>query len=181
MIVSRCITFLSLKVKSHIFMIILEKRFEINDIIEVPGHATGTVEHIGFRSTIIRQFDSTPISIPNYVFSDTSIVNFSDRRYRQIKSTIGLTYDTSVKQLKDICQSIDASIRSNNDFIVNESYKLFVRVEKFNDSSIDVYLHTFTNTNDWEKYLKIREELAFMIKGVVFFNKIKVLFIKFEV
>ena len=148
-------------------MIILEKRFEINNIIEVPGHATGTVEHIGFRSTIIRQFDSTPISIPNYVFSDTSIVNFSDRRYRQIKWTIGLTYDTSIKQLKDICQSIDASIRSNNDFIVNESYKLFVRVEKFNDSSIDVYLHTFTNTNDWEKYLKIREELAFMIKGVV--------------
>ena len=148
-------------------MIILEKRFEINDIIEVPGHATGTVEHIGFRSTIIRQFDSTPISIPNYVFSDTSIVNFSERRYRQIKWTIGLTYDTSIKQLKDICQSIDASIRSNNDFIVNESYKLFVRVEKFNDSSIDVYLHTFTNTNDWEKYLKIREELAFMIKGVV--------------
>ena len=124
-------------------MIILEKRFELNDIIEVPGLATGTVEHIGFRSTLIRKFDSTPISIPNYVFSDTSIINFSDRRYRQIKWTIGLTYDTSTKQLRDICQAIDDSIRSNKDFIVNEFYNLFVRVEKFNDSSIDILIYTF--------------------------------------
>jgi MscS family membrane protein len=148
-------------------MIILEKRFELNDIIEVPGLATGTVEHIGFRSTLIRKFDSTPISIPNYVFSDTSIINFSDRRYRQIKWTIGLTYDTSTKQLRDICQAIDDSIRSNKDFIVNEFYNLFVRVEKFNDSSIDILIYTFTRTNEWDKYLKIKEELAFMIKEVV--------------
>ena len=148
-------------------MIILEKRFEINDVIEVPGHATGTVEQIGFRSTLIRQFDSTPISIPNYVFSDTSIVNFSDRKYRQIKWTIGLTYETSIEQLKKICLEINDYIHNNNNFIVNESYKLFVRVEKFNDSSIDVLIYTFTNTNDWDKYLMIKEELAYTIKRIV--------------
>ncbi len=148
-------------------MIILERRFELNDIIEVPGHAMGTVEHIGFRSTLIRQFDSTPISIPNYVFSDTSIVNFSDRKYRRIQWTIGLTYETSIKQLKDICHSINSSISSNSDFIVNDNYQLFVRVEKFNDSSIDIFISSFTNTNEWEKYLKIREELAFLIKDIV--------------
>ena len=152
-------------------MIILEKRFELNDVIEVPGQAVGAVEHIGFRSTLIRQFDSTPISIPNYVFSDTSIINFSERKYRQIKWIIGLTYNTSVDQLKDICQSIESSIRSNDDFIVNDSYQLFVRVEKFNDSSIDIFLYTFTNTNNWEKYLKIKEELVFMIKNVVEINR----------
>jgi MscS family membrane protein len=148
-------------------MIILEKRFELNDVIEVPGHATGTVEHIGFRSTVIRQFDSTPISIPNYVFSDTSIINFSDRQYRRINWIIGLTYETSVKQLKDICKSINDSIHSSNNFIISDAYKLFVRVEKFNDSSIDILIYTFTNTNDWEKYLKIKEELVFIIKDIV--------------
>lgn len=148
-------------------MIILEKRFELNDVIEVPGQAMGTVEHIGFRSTLIRQFDSTPISIPNYVFSDTSIINFSDRKFRRINWVIGLTYETSVKQLKDICQKIDNSIRNNNNFIVNDNYNLFVKVEKFNDSSIDLLITTFTNTNDWESYLKIKEELVFIIKDIV--------------
>ncbi len=152
-------------------MIILERRFEINHVIEVPGHAMGTVEHIGFRSTLIRQFDSTPISIPNYVFSDTSIVNFSERRYRRINWIIGLTYDASVKQLKDICHSIESSIQSNENFIINDNYKLFVRVEKFNDSSIDILINAFTNTNDWEKFLKIKEDLAFTIKDIVEDNK----------
>ena len=148
-------------------MIILEKRFELNDVIEVPGHATGTVEQIGFRSTLIRQFDSTPISIPNYVFSDTSIINFSDRSYRRINWIVGLTYDVSVEQLKNICKEINSSIMSNDSFIINDSYKLFVRVEKFNDSSIDILINTFTNTNDWEKFLAIKEELIFVIKNIV--------------
>jgi MscS family membrane protein len=151
-------------------MIIFERRFELNDVIEVPDHATGTVEHIGFRSTLIRQFDSTPISIPNYVFSDTSIINFSDRKYRRINWVIGLTYETSTEQLKNICRSIDSSIRSKKDFIINENYQLFVRVEKFNDSSIDLLIYTFANTNEWDKFLKIKEELAFAIKEIVEIN-----------
>jgi len=148
-------------------MIILEKRFELNDVIEVQGHAVGTVEHIGFRSTLIRQFDSTPISIPNYIFSDASIINFSDRKYRRIQWIIGLTYETSIKQLKNICKEIEVSIRSNKNFFVNDNYKLFVRIEKFNDSSIDIFINVFTNTNDWEEYLAIKEELAYTIKEVV--------------
>ena len=148
-------------------MIILEKRFQINDVIEVPGHAMGTVEHIGFRSTLIRLFDSTPISIPNYVFSDTSIINFSERKLRRINWIIGLTYDTSTEQLKNICSKIESSIKNNDNFIINDTYKLFVRVEKFNDSSIDILINTFTNTNEWEKYLKIKEDLAFIIKDIV--------------
>ncbi len=152
-------------------MIILEKRFELNDVIEVPGHAMGVVEQIGFRSTLIRQFDSTPFSIPNYVFSDTSIINFSDRKYRQIKWSIGLSYETSVKQLKNICNAIEKHITSSDDFIINDSYKLFVRLEKFNDSSIDILIQTFTNTNDWEKFLKIKEDLVFVIKDIVETNQ----------
>ena len=151
-------------------MIILEKRFELNDVVEVPGHAMGTVEQIGFRSTLIRQFDSTPISIPNYVFSDTSIVNFSDRKYRQIKWTIGLTYETSINQLKKISQQIESYISNSDNFIINDNYKLFVRIEKFNDSSIDLLIYTFASTNDWDKYLEIKEELVYFIKDVVELN-----------
>jgi MscS family membrane protein len=148
-------------------MIILERRFEINEVIEVPGHAIGTVEHIGFRSTLIRQFDSTPISIPNYVFSDSSIINYSDRKYRRINWIVGFTYETTTDQLKNICHEINTYIKSNDNFIVNEKYNLFVRVEKFNDSSIDLLICTFTNTKDWDKYLKIKEDLIFIIKKIV--------------
>ncbi len=148
-------------------IIIFEKRFNLNDVIEVTGHATGTVEHIGFRSTLIRKFDSSSISIPNYVFSDTSILNYSDRKYRRINWIIGLTYDTSVIQLRDICQDIESYISSSGNFIMNDSYQLFVRVEKFNNSSIDILIYAFTNTNEWKSYLHIKEDLVFKIKHIV--------------
>ena len=148
-------------------LIIMEKRFQLGDVIEVPGRAMGTVEHIGFRSTLIRQFDTTSISLPNYVFSDSAILNYSQRKYRRIKWTVGLTYDTSTENLKKICQLIENFIQNNQDFIVNDEYQLFVRVEKFNDSSIDILIYTFTNTNDWQSYLAIKEKLALEIKFIV--------------
>ena len=148
-------------------LIILEKRFQLGDVIEVPGHATGTVEYIGFRSTLIRQFDTTSISLPNYVFSDTAILNYSDRQYRRIKWSIGLTYDSSTEQLKNICLQIENHIVNNKDFVVNEKYQLFVRIDKFNESSIDILIYTFTNTNEWDKYLLIKQDLAYNIKSIV--------------
>ena len=37
-------------------------------------------------------------------------------------------------------------------FIVNENYNCFVRVEKFNDSSVDILIYCFAKTNFWDKY-----------------------------
>ena len=94
-------------------------------------------------------------------------MNYSHRKYRRIKWIIGLTYDTSTEQLKKICHEIESFIKSNSDFIVNNEYQLFVRVDKFNDSSIDILIYTFANTNDWSKYLSIKEILAYNIKSIV--------------
>jgi MscS family membrane protein len=52
----------------------------------------------------------------------------------------------------------------NENFIVNENYKSFVRLEKFNDSSIDILVLCFTSTKDWDKYLEIKEGLGMFIK-----------------
>ena len=152
-------------------LIIVERRFHLGDVIEVPGYATGTVEHIGFRSTLIRQFDTVTISIPNYVFSDTSIINYSKRKYRRIKWIIGLVYDTSSEQLKQICLDINKYILKDDDFIINQEHQSYVRIEKFSESSIDILVQVFANTNEWEKYLIIKEKLAIKVKEIVEENK----------
>ena len=87
-------------------MILLEKRFQLGDVINVPGHTEGTVEHIGFRSTLIRKFDSTPMTIPNYIFADAPILNYTDRKYRRITWTIGLEYSSTLIQIKNLTDNI---------------------------------------------------------------------------
>ena len=148
-------------------MILLEKRFHIGDVINVPGHTEGTVEHIGFRSTLIRKFDSTPITIPNYIFAEAPILNYSNRTNRRINWIIGLEYNSKLDQIKNFTKSIDEYINGSVDFVVNQNFKSFVRIDKFNDSSIDILIYCFTSTNEWEIFLKIKEQLAMQIKEEV--------------
>ncbi len=148
-------------------MILLEKRFQIGDVICVPGHTEGTVEHIGFRSTLIRKFDSTPITIPNYIFAEAPILNYTNRNFRRIYWTIGIEYNSTLEQIKKMTELVSSYLEQSDNFIVNDNYKSFVRLEKFNNSSIDILVLCFTSTKDWDKYLKTKEELAMKIKEIV--------------
>ena len=48
-------------------LIILENKFKQGDFIEITEKLEGTVENIGFRSTTIRKFDTSLISVPNFL------------------------------------------------------------------------------------------------------------------
>ena len=148
-------------------MILLEKRFHIGDVINVPGHTEGTVEHIGFRSTLIRKFDSTPITIPNYIFAEAPILNYTNRTNRRINWIIGLEYNSTLDQIKNLTEYLRDYLIKSDDFVVSNNYKAFVRLDRFNDSSIDILIYCFTSTNDWEKFLEIKEKLAMEIKSKV--------------
>ena len=146
----------------------LEKRFNLGDIINVPNFGDGTVEHIGFRSTTIRKFDSTPITIPNFIFADSAISNYSKRNFRRIEMIIGIEYTTSVETLKNIVNDIKDYLKSNKDlFIIDENHKHYVSISKFSDSSIDIAIYCFTNTNEYEVYLDIKEKLSLSLKNIV--------------
>ena len=148
-------------------MILMERRFTIGDAILVSGEVEGVVEQIGFRSTLVRRFDSTPVMVPNYKFAEQSVTNHTRRHHRRIRWLIGLEYRTSVDQLKKIRDAIQKVIIENASFAKNDNTGYFVRVDSFSDSSIDMLVQAFTETNDWAEYLKIKEELAVNIINIV--------------
>ena len=148
-------------------MILMERRFTIGDVIWVSGEVEGVVEQIGFRSTLVRRFDSTPVMVPNYKFAEQSVTNHTRRHHRRIRWLIGLEYRTSVDQLKKIRDAIQKVIIENASFAKNANTGYFVRVDSFSDSSIDMLVQAFTKTNDWAEYLKIKEELAVNIMNIV--------------
>ena len=148
-------------------MILMEKRFTIGDVILVSNEVEGVVEQIGFRSTLVRRFDSTPVMIPNYKFAEQSVTNYSRRHHRRIRWLIGFEYKTTIDQLKKIRDSITKLIEDNEDFAKNENSSFFIRIDSFSDSSIDMLVQAFTVTNDWSEFLRIKEELAVSIKEIV--------------
>ena len=68
----------------------------------------GTVEAIGFRSTVVRRFDKAPVMVPNAKLSDTAVTNFTEMTYRRIYWHIGVEYRTSIEQLSEIREKIAA-------------------------------------------------------------------------
>ena len=151
-------------------MILMERRFMIGDVIHVSGEAEGTVEQIGFRSTLIRQFDSNIVTVPNFKFAEHSFTNYSRRIHRRIKWIIGLEYKTTIEQLKNIRNNVKNYI-DNNDLFANDGssyYKSsFVRIESFSDSSIDMLVECFVNAPEWVKFIETKEKLAIQIKEIV--------------
>jgi len=148
-------------------LIIGEKRFRKGDWILVVGVVEGTVESIGFRSTVVRRFDKAPVMVPNTNLSDTAVINFSGMTSRRIYWTIGVTYNTSVDQLRVIRDGIENYVLSDGAFVAPEDAATFVRIDRFSDNSIDIMLYCFTKTTDWGEWLKIKEQLAYHIKQTV--------------
>ena len=150
-------------------LVLVEKRFKIGDWILVDGIIEGIVEKIGFRSTTIRKFDKSLAIIPNFQFAENAVVNVSETSNWLISWIITLQYDTTVDQLKTIRDEIENHINKSDDF--NTKIGLAVRVDKFSDSSIDMYVRCFTKSNSWNEWLLVKEKLAIEIKQIVENNK----------
>ena len=146
-------------------LVLVEKRFKIGDWIAVEGIIEGVVEKIGFRSTTIRKFDKSLAIIPNFQFAENAVVNVSETSNWLISWIITLQYDTTVDQLKKIRDEIESHINSSEDY--NTSIGVAVRVDKFSDSSIDMYVRCFTKTGSWNNWLDVKERLAIAIKEIV--------------
>ena len=150
-------------------LVLVEKRFRMGDWIRVDGVIEGVVEKIGFRSTVIRKFDKSLAIIPNFQFAENAVINVSQTTNWLISWIITLQYDTTVDQLKTIRNQIEEHINKSEDF--DQSIGVAVRVDKFADSSIDMYVRCFSKTNSWNEWLKVKENLALSIKQIVETNK----------
>ncbi len=148
-------------------LVISEKRFKKGDVILVAGVVEGTVESIGFRSTVVRRFDKAPVYVPNATLSDTAVTNFSARTHRRIYWKIGVEYRTTIEQLRNIRDGFENYVLSHDEFAHPPEVSTFVRIDSFSDSSIDIMLYCFTVTTDWGEWLEIKERLAYAIKEIV--------------
>ena len=146
-------------------LVLVEKRFKVGDWIIVENIIEGIVERIGFRSTVVRKFDKSLAIIPNFQFAENAVINVSATTNWIISWVITLQYNTTVEQLKKVRDEIEKYITTHKDYKTSLGHA--VRVDKFSDSSIDMYIRCFTVTDDWDEWLKVKERLAIEIKQIV--------------
>ena len=148
-------------------LIIGEHRFQPGDRIEVSGQLHGIVETIGFRSTVIRTFDTAPMTIPNKDLSDVKVVNHGDMINRRLNWKINLIYSTSVEQLELIRTEIKEYIINSDDFVSDPDLDPVVRVVELGASSIDILIVAYSDPVGFAAYNEVKENLIFNIMKIV--------------
>ncbi len=148
-------------------LVLVEKRFKIGDWIFVEGVIEGTVEKIGFRSTVIRKFDKSLAIIPNFQFAEKAVTNITKTTNRKIDWTIGLEYRSTSDQLKKCRDSIEQYIKNSPDFYISEDTHLTVKLKQFSASSIDIQIRCYTKTNDYYEWLSVKDRLVLAVKEIV--------------
>ncbi|KAG1700405.1 Miniconductance mechanosensitive channel MscM [Nymphon striatum] len=83
-------------------ILLLDKSIKPGDVIEidtVSGSTYGWVQHLGARYTAVRTRDGTETLIPNEVFIDSPVTNWThtNKSVRR-KLPIGVSYDTDVEK-----------------------------------------------------------------------------------
>ncbi len=144
--------------------LLIDKSIKIGDWIKVDG-VEGIVEDIGMRTTKIRTFQKSLVVVPNQIVATSHIENFSRRDIRRIKMTIGLTYDTTSKQIEQIIKEIKNMLQNHQG--IDKEQTMLVNFDEFADSSKNIFIYTFTNTANWQEYLNIKEDINYKISQIV--------------
>ena len=144
--------------------ILADKSMKMGDWIKV-GSVEGIVEDIGLRTSKIRTFEKSLITVPNSYIANNPIENFSRRQNRRIMMYIGLTYDTPAKAVQQIVKDIRSMLIKHPR--IDKNLTLLVYLDEFGDSSLNIFIYTFTDTADWEEYLAIKQDVMLKIMEIV--------------
>jgi MscS family membrane protein len=144
--------------------IFTDRPFKVGDWIIVGDKVDGDVEQIGFRSTKVRTWPKTLMSIPNKVLATEIIDNWSRMPKRRVKMTVGVTYSTTAEQMEELLERIRKLLREDPG--VNQEFML-VRFTDFGASSLDVFLYYFTKSIKWDEHLAVRERVNLCIMRTI--------------
>ena len=150
------------------FSIFIDKPFVENDWIKIDEETSGTIKHIGIKSTRIESVNGEEIVISNHELNTKRIYNYANIKKRRVLFSLCVPHSTSVKKL----EQIPASLKS----IITKTKK--TEFKRSHLKEIGQYGHIFETDyyileSDLVKYMDIREKINYMIIENFAKNKIK--------
>jgi MscS family membrane protein len=155
-------------------IIYLDRPFAVGDWIRSPDRKIeGTVEMIGWRMTMIRNFQSQPMYVPNSVFTNIIVENPSRMANRRIYETIGLRY-SDLTSMDKVVAEVQAMLKNHDE--IDAERTLIVNFNEFSDSSVDFFVYCFTKTTQWVKFHEVKQNVMLRIAEIITANNAEIAF-----
>lgn len=136
--------------------VVIDRTFQVGDWVVIGGDVEGTVEEVGFRSTRVRTFYDSLVTIPNALLLTSKVDNMGARRHRRWRTLVSITYDTPADTIEAFCEGIRELVRKHP--CTRKDYQQ-VWVNAFGPSSIDILVYVFHEVPDWTSELRERQRL----------------------
>ncbi|MFC1599390.1 mechanosensitive ion channel family protein, partial [Candidatus Omnitrophota bacterium] len=140
------------------FAIIFDRPFEIGDFI-IIGEYLGTIEHIGVKTTRIRSLGGEQLVFSNTDLTNSRVRNYKRMQKRRVVFKLGVTYQTSLDQLKAVPGIIEKAIKSIDNTTFDRAHFL-----SYGDFSLVLEVVYYVLTGDYNKYMDIQQSINFAIK-----------------
>jgi len=139
--------------------IFADKPFDSGDWV-IIGSTEGTIEEVGFRTTKVRTFAKSLVTIPNSIIANTPVENFSRRPHRRVKQNLGILYETPIDKIEEVVNGIRKILEDHQEV---EQKPMLVYFDSFGDSALGIFIYYFTTTANWSDYLAIKQEVNLQI------------------
>ena len=139
--------------------IVGDRPFQVGDWVLVGGYE-GTVERVGLRSTRVRTFYDSVVSVPNSKVVNSIVDNMGQRKFRRMKHMLALRYDTDPDRIQAFVDGIRALILKNP--AMRHDY-FEIHLNRFADSSVDVLVYCFFKVPNWHEELSERHNFLLSI------------------
>jgi small-conductance mechanosensitive channel len=120
-------------------MLLSDRPFKTGDSV-VAGGISGSIEHVGLRSTRIRTADDSVVYVPNATLASATIDNRGRRRHWMFRTVFGLTFDTPPEKLDAFVAGVKEVVRAHP---AGRDGRLFCAVVNFGESAIEVELISY--------------------------------------
>jgi len=135
------------------FVIYFDKPFERGDFIIIDNYM-GVIEHIGIKSTRIRSLGGEQLVFSNSDLTSNRIRNYKRMAQRRILFKVGVTYQTSLEQLKKIPGIVKKIIDNVKDVKYDRAH-----FKAFGDFSLDIEIVYYVFGGDYNKYMDIQQQI----------------------
>ena len=136
-------------------MIVIFKPFKVGDSV-IAGGVTGTVTEVTIFNTVFLTADNQKIIVPNGSITSASITNVNANDTRRIDIVVGISYEDSIKQAKEVLEKV---IKENEKVLKDKT--IGIGVSALADSSVNLTVNVWVKSSD---YASAKAELLESIK-----------------
>jgi small-conductance mechanosensitive channel len=140
------------------FVIYFDRPFEVGDYVSIDAFS-GTIEHVGIKTTRIRSLSGEQLIFPNSDLTSSRLRNYKRMEKRRISFKVGVAYGTDSGALKRIPGIVEGIVKS----IADTNYER-THFSSFGDYSLVFDVVYYVMTSDYVRYMDIQQEINLRLK-----------------